>query len=244
MEKLNILFDLDDTLSHCNKYFDMVLDEYLHTMVDWFQTYGVTREQISNKQTAIDLEYVDQFGLTSEHFIRSFVETYEFFSQQTGREKKTLEIVELTKLALSVYEQEFEPYPHTYDTLERLKKEGHTLLLHTGGEEKIQKKKITQLHLATYFENRVFISKHKNTQALRVIVENMKFDRNKTWMIGNSLRTDIAPALELGINAIYIPAQNDWHYNMVDIAEPSTSAFLTLASLADVPDALRTHYAK
>lgn len=242
VEKLNILFDLDDTLSHCNKYFDMVLNEYLDTIVNWFKEYNLSREAISKKQTEIDLGYVNQFGLTSEHFIRSFVETYEFFCQETGREKKTLEIVALTKLALSVYEQEFEPYPHTYDTLEKLKREGHNLFLHTGGEEKIQKKKITQLQLATYFENRVFISKHKDTQALRNIVEQMNFDIEKTWMIGNSLRTDIAPALEIGINAIYIPAQNDWHYNIVEVKQPSKSAYLKLNSLAEVPEAIQNHY--
>lgn len=242
VEKLNIIFDLDDTLSHCNKYFEMVVNQFLEIMGDWFGEYGLTREAISQKQTEIDLGYVHQFGLTSEHFVRSIVETYEFFCHDTGKEKKTSEIVALTKLALSVYEQEYEPYPHTYDTLELLKQEGHHLFLHTGGDEQIQKRKITQLQLAAYFENRVFISRHKDTQALRNIVETMNFDLHKTWMIGNSLRTDIAPALEVGINAIYIPAQYEWQYNVIEVKHQSESAFLTLSSLAEVPEAIQKYY--
>ncbi|MNN57615.1 hypothetical protein D3C81_1726100 [compost metagenome] len=57
-------------------------------------------------------------------------------------------------------------------------------------------------------------------------------------MVGNSLRTDIIPGLEQGTHVIYIPAPNEWHYNVVDITVKPKGAFLTLSSLNQVPEAI------
>ena len=128
-----------------------------------------------------------------------------------------------------------------YETLEELKKAGPELYLHTGGEEKNQWRKITQLQLAAYFDNRVFISRHKDVEALAKIMDKTDFDPTITWMVGNSLRTDIIPGLEQGIHVIYIPAPNEWHYNVVDITVKPKGAFLTLNSLNQVPAAIREY---
>ncbi|MNP45164.1 haloacid dehalogenase-like hydrolase [compost metagenome] len=128
-----------------------------------------------------------------------------------------------------------------YETLEELKTEGHELYLHTGGEEKNQWRKITQLQLAAYFDNRVFISRHKDVEALAKIMEKTDFDPTITWMVGNSLRTDIIPGLEQGIHVIYIPAPNEWHYNVVDITVKPKGAFLTLTGLGQIAGAIRDY---
>jgi putative hydrolase of the HAD superfamily len=60
-------------------------------------------------------------------------------------------------------------------------------------------------------------------------------------MIGNSLRTDIMPGLELGVQVIYIPVAEDWQYNMVKIDHVSQGKFLTLASLKMVPEVIREY---
>ncbi|WP_166244615.1 HAD family hydrolase [Paenibacillus turpanensis] len=236
-----ILFDLDDTLSHCNKYFDQVSEQFSATMNDWFGSYSVSPDEIKDKQVEIDLTYVKQFGLTSEHFKRSFVETYYYFCEQTGKKAEPEDASYLTNLAMSVYDQQYEPYPHTYEILQSLKEAGHQLHLHTGGEEHIQKKKISQLELAAYFGNRIFISKHKNTDALRGILDTLQCDKKTTWMVGNSLRTDILPALELGINAIHIPAENEWEYNNIRIDIQHEGIYETVPSLLDVPSILAKH---
>jgi putative hydrolase of the HAD superfamily len=63
-------------------------------------------------------------------------------------------------------------------------------------------------------------------------------------MIGNSLRTDIVPALEKNINAIYIPAETEWKYNIVDVKVKPKGTFFTLDSLRKVPDAIHSHIFK
>lgn len=242
MIRQTILFDLDDTLIHCNKYFDTVLDQFADLMTTWFRAYDLTADDIKRKQYEIDSAGVSKLGFVAEHFPQSLVETYDYYSAVTGRETSAEERERLFKLGQSVYEfPNLEPYPHAWETLERLKEEGHDLYLYTGGETAIQRKKVKQMGLDAFFGDRVFISSHKTTEVLESILSREKFDRVKTWMIGNSIRTDVVPALETGINAIHIPAISEWQYNVVDISVKPKRAFLRLKSLLDVPPAIRQY---
>lgn len=239
MQKQNILFNLDDTLSYCNRYFNQVIDEFADQMIHWFNS--ITKEEIKQKQLQIDVVAVSKHGLKSERFPESFVGTYKYFCDLTGKEKKQDEIEYLRELGFKVFEIPVEPIEYMNKTLQRLKEDGHELYLHTGGDEANQRRKIAQLELATYFEHRVFISEHKDTIALSDILKTIKADRKVTWMVGNSLRTDIVPALEMNIHAIYIPAEIEWQYNVVEVNVEHSSLYLKLNSLKDVPDAIYKH---
>jgi putative hydrolase of the HAD superfamily len=241
MDKQNLLFNLDDTLVECNKYFKMVIDQFANLMVEWFREDHITAEQVKQKQLELDLTSVAQYGITSKHFPQSFVDTYAYFCASTGRAVDRLLAEQLEQLGKSVYDYVAEPLPDMYETLKQLKEDGHDLFLHTAGDEAIQKKKIAQLELSAYFENRIFISRYKNTEALGRIVAEMHFEPTETWMIGNSLRTDIVPGLELGVQVIYIPAPEEWQYNLTEINLVPKGAFLTLPSLKLVPEAIREY---
>ncbi|MDF2935606.1 MAG: Haloacid dehalogenase-like hydrolase [Paenibacillaceae bacterium] len=239
MQKQNIIFNLDDTLIECNKYFHLVNEQYAAQMKEWFP--GVPMESVKAKQIEYDLTVVDKNGLTVDHVPQSFMAAYGYFCKETGREPHEEDLKRLEELGYSVFSMPVEPLPHMYETLEELKTEGHELYLHTGGEEKNQWRKITQLQLAAYFDNRVFISRHKDVSALAKIMNQMDFQPAVTWMVGNSLRTDVLPGLEQGINVIYIPASNEWHYNVVDVAVKPKGAFLTLTDLSQVAAAIRDY---
>lgn len=236
MRKQNILFNLDDTLSYCNRYFNLVIDEFADQMMAWFDS--ITEDAIKQKQLQLDVAAISEHGLKSDRFPESFVGTYQYYCDLTGREKKKDEILYLRELGFKVFEMPVEPIPHMNETLQHLKEEGHELYLHTGGDEENQRRKITQLELTTFFDHRIFISEHKDTTALSDILKTIKADPTVTWMVGNSLRTDIVPALELDIHAIYIPAENEWQYNMVEVNIEHSSAFLTVDSLQEVPDVI------
>ncbi|WP_318502937.1 hypothetical protein [Bacillus sp. T3] len=64
MEKQTILFNLDDTLAYCNRYFNQVTDMFATQMTSWFD--HLTREEIRQKQLEIDLEAISEHGLRSE----------------------------------------------------------------------------------------------------------------------------------------------------------------------------------
>lgn len=243
--KQTLLFDLDDTLVHCNKYFLLILDQFADLMSDWFGPCGISRGEILEKQTEIDIAGVQVHGFKGDHFPQSFVDTYRHFSSLTGRRTSPVEIDTLFRLGRSVYELEVEPYPHMDETLEHLVREGHELHLYTGGETYIQQNKIERLQLRKYFEDRIYVRRHKNADALEQILLDNGLDRSSTWMIGNSLRTDVVPALQCGIHSVYLKHENEWSYNLVPIeVPPAAGAFVTLHSLIDVPVAIRNYLRK
>ncbi|UNK20875.1 HAD family hydrolase [Paenibacillus sp. N3/727] len=232
----HIIFDMDDTLIHCNKYFDLILGEFFELMTTWFQEYDVTTEQIRTKQMEIDVAGVDKLGFASANFPQSLIDTYQFFCKLHHKTPVLREEEELFKLGLSVYDQEVEAYPGMVETLDSLQNEGHRLYLYTGGETRIQKRKIEQMKLADFFEDRIYIRQHKNVKALEEILSTGQFNRSLTWMIGNSLRTDVVPALTAGINSIYIKQQREWHYNLVELKHEPHNVLYTVSALTEVPE--------
>lgn len=240
--KQHILFDLDDTLIYCNKYFFFVVDQFVDAMSTWFTGSSlVTPGNIRDKQTEVDIALVGHTGFKSEHFPQSFIETYRYFCDLTGRRRSKVEEDFLWKLGLTVYDQEIEPYPHMEHTLEELSSAGHELHLYTGGEPLIQQSKIERMGLERYFNTRIYIRQLKNNEALEQILLHGNFDREHTWMVGNSIRTDVVPALTAGIHAIHMRAQDEWQYNMVQIDVKPKGAFFTLDRLKDVPDTIHRY---
>ncbi|MBD2869781.1 HAD family hydrolase [Paenibacillus arenilitoris] len=240
--KQQILFDLDDTLIHCNKYFYLVIDQFIDSMTTWFAGHSlVTPQAVRDKQMEIDIACVAVSGFKSEHFPQSFVDTYAYFSHLTGRKRAPSEESFLWKLGLSVYEHDTEPYPNMEQTLFALADAGHELHLYTGGELPIQRRKIERLKLERYFDTRIYIRRLKNNDALEGILSAGSFDRGRTWMIGNSIRTDVVPALTAGIHAIHMRAQTEWQYNVVQIDVEPKGAFFTLDHLKEVPETIRRY---
>ncbi len=230
-----IIFDLDDTLVHCNIYFEQILDEFSELLAEWFRESHVTTEEIRTKQIEIDVAGVEQIGFVSSHFPQSLVDTYRYFCRLLGRDLNIAEEDMLMKLGMSVYDREVEPYPGMVETLNLLRSQGHELYLYTGGETVIQQRKIEQMKLADYFQDRIYIRQHKNIEALEKILTSHTFERRSTWMIGNSLRTDIEPALSAGINAIYIKHPNEWSFNLIELKKETDTSMYTVSSLEAVP---------
>ncbi|GBG07905.1 HAD family hydrolase [Paenibacillus sp. MY03] len=243
--KQQILFDLDDTLIYCNKYFFFVVDQFVDSMTTWFQGYEVvTADSVREMQHEIDVALIGNSGFKSEHFPQSFIDTYAYYSDLTGRKRSAVEVDFLWKLGLGVYEHQTEPYPHMEQTLDALAEAGHELHLYTGGELLIQRRKIEQMNLERYFGSRIYIRQLKNNDALEQILKNSDFDRKHTWMIGNSIRTDVVPALTAGIHAIHMRTLEEWQYNVIGINVQPKGAFLTLDHLQDVPPAIHRFIGK
>lgn len=209
-------------------------------MTTWFGGSDlVTPDSVREKQTELDIVLIGTTGFKSEHFPQSFVDTYIHFCDMTGKQRSSTEENFLWKLGMSVYDHDTEPYPNMEHTLDALASEGHELHLYTGGEILIQQRKIERMQLERYFESRIYIRQLKDNAALENILANGPFDRKHTWMIGNSIRTDVVPALTAGIHAIHMRTQEEWHYNVVQINVEPKGAFFTLDQLKDVPSTIQ-----
>jgi putative hydrolase of the HAD superfamily len=239
MNQQTLILDLDDTLIHCNKYFVESRNSFANVMKKWFKSKLLSKQEILQKQSEIDIKGVEKHGLHSSLYTQSLVATYRYYSEKFGRRMNGSEINQVEKIGQSVFQRKVKPFPYMYEILDTLLVEGHQLYLFTGGDEANQSRKITQLGLTDYFKDRIFIFEHKNTAALQQVLNKINADKKKTWMIGNSLKTDIKPAIELGINAIHIPAEIEWSYNIVDIEIEPSGTYAELKSLVHLPEYIR-----
>ncbi|WP_200760201.1 HAD family hydrolase [Effusibacillus dendaii] len=235
----HILFDLDDTLIHCNKHFTLTRELFLDLMMSLFQDFPVERSLIDKTQEKIDMAGVEKWGLGKNRFPDSLVQTYRLMCQKYGKIPEQKEEARILELGHSVYDFDIELYPYAMNTLEKLIKQGHDLYLYTGGDFQIQTQKVLEAGLDVIFpEQKRFIYEHKNTKVLRHILTRYNFHPQKTWMVGNSARSDIRPALETGIHAIHIPDEFGWKYDRVELDVPAKGEFHVLRSIADVPDVI------
>lgn len=198
-----LIFDADDTLWECNTYFEQAI----HAFIDMLHSEHLTREAIR--------EVLDTFerknGYGARAFAQSMVETFRQLAPENdpGDEEK------VEKLGLAILEQEMEPIPGVAETLAALRSH-HTLLMFTKGDEEEQQIKINRSSLSDFFEFQI-ITDDKTVATYREIIDGLNLDPASTWMIGNSLRSDIQPALEAGINAIYVPNPHTWHMEHTEI---------------------------
>jgi putative hydrolase of the HAD superfamily len=77
----------------------------------------------------------------------------------------------------------------------------------------------------------------KAVDTYRAIVDERKLDPTRTWMIGNSPRSDINPALQAGLNAVFIPHEHTWGLEKEEVA-PADGRLLILRGFGE----LRSHF--
>lgn len=198
-----LIFDADDTLWECNKYFE----DAIHRFIDFLHAEHLTREEI--REVLDTFERANGYGARA--FAKSMVETYRELATENNPGDEAL----IERLGLGILEQHMETIDGVAETLAALKPH-HTLFLFTKGEEQEQQLKISRSPLANEFAAHI-ICDDKNPETYREIVESLGLEQANTWMIGNSLRSDILPALEAGINAIYIPNPHTWHMEHVEL---------------------------
>lgn len=243
--KQHILFDLDDTLIHCNRFFNEARSEFMTAMVSCFQGYPIDVKLIEETQEHIDLSGIELHGLGKNRFPESLVATYRLMCDKYGKTPDSVEEQELQAIGYGVYTKPVELYPHAQETLELLRQAGHELYLYTGGDFEIQTAKVLNAGLQDIFpEERRFITEHKNRDMLAKILQEKNLLHEHTWMIGNSARSDIRPALEEGIHAIHLPDKGGWSFDRADLNVPAIGLFHTLDTIKGVPDIIREYASK
>jgi putative hydrolase of the HAD superfamily len=85
----------------------------------------------------------------------------------------------------------------------------HRLILFTKGEPAEQAAKVERSGLQGFFEA-IEIVAEKDAKTYSLLVNKHKIVKTQGWMIGNSPRSDINPAMQIGLNAVYIPHQHTW----------------------------------
>jgi len=219
-----VIFDLDDTLIKTSKLYNHARNEFSSLM----QELGFNSEESLIKLDEVDINYIKEYGFVKERYPLSLGKTYEYFSQKNGKEINPELKKKIEEIGWQVFRQIPELVDGVYQALETLSKK-YFLILATLGDPQVQEEKVRVSGLKKYFSE-VYVLKHKNVEEYQNILREHNLDKKDTWIIGNSVRSDLNPGLKLGINCILIPYLS-WKF---EEEEPLSENYLQLDSLEEV----------
>ena len=217
MRGLTLLVDADDTLWENNIYFERAFDDFC-SLLDHS---ALTPAQVRDVLNEIELVNAKIHGYGSMNFGRNLQQAYRHLSERHIHEDDLRHVL---SLAERILEQPIEIIEGVAETLAQLS-DRHELTLFTKGHPDEQRMKIDRSELGKYFAHTAIV-KEKDAAAYARIVEVRALTRDATWMIGNSPKSDINPALEAGINAVLVPHAHTWVLEHQDLHICGVGRFL------------------
>ncbi len=106
-------------------------------------------------------------------------------------------------------------------------------MLLTKGDAEEQRLKVERSGIEGCFRQ-VVIVPEKDVATYQRVASELRVDPQRTWMVGNSPRSDINPALAAGLNAVYIPHPHTWHFEHEEVQQAGDGRMLTLSAFADL----------
>jgi putative hydrolase of the HAD superfamily len=226
MIEQNLLIDADDTLWENNIYFERAIANFISFLNHQEHSPAEVREILNDVER--DSIVTHGYGLCS--FTHALVRTFEKLSV----EPITPALEEaIHGIARTIAEQPVELLPQVEETLEYLS-ERHRLVLVTKGDHTEQSGKVIRSGLAKHFSS-IEIVPEKNARQYRHVVERYVLSPDSTWMVGNSPKSDINPALAAGINAVFVPHNDTWilEHEELEMAK-APSRLLVLKSFSEL----------
>ncbi len=196
-----LVFDADDTLWENNIYFERAFDDFC----DFLDHSTLTPRQVRDVLDEIERVNVKINGYGSKNFGRNLQQTYKHLAE---RQIRPDDLDHVMSLAERILEQPLEVIDGVEETLAELARR-HELTLFTKGHPEEQRMKVDRSGLGRYFAHTAIV-KEKDAPAYQRLVEERSFDPRQTWMIGNSPKSDINPALKAGLNAVLVPHPHTW----------------------------------
>ena len=193
---------------------------------------GFKKEEALAKLDEIDIKNIHQHGFRKERYPYSLGKTYEYFSQKNGKEINPEVKKKIEELGWQVFRQVPELVDDVYQTLDILSQK-YFLILATLGDTQVQEKKLELTGLKKYF-SAIYVLRYKSVEEYQNILTEHNLNKKDTWIVGNSVRSDLNPGLKLGINCILIPYLS-WKF---EEEEPLSENYLQLDSLEKVLNCL------
>lgn len=221
-----LLIDADDTLWENNIYFERAITSF----ISYLDHRVHTPEEVRGHLNQVEHATIKAHGYGLRSFRRSLITCFEQLADEPLTPEKHRRI---ESFAQSIADQEIELLPNVAPTLAELATR-HRLIMVTKGNPEEQTDKLQRSGLAPHF-SAVEVLPKKHDEAYRSLAAHHSCEACTTWMIGNSPRSDVNPALAAGLHAIFIPHDFTWvlEHEVVN-QPPSGQHLLELASFADL----------
>ena len=194
-----IAFDADDTLWDCQSHFEAV-EKHFYSLIQPYCDDPAKELYITESGNMADL------GYGCKAFTISIIETA---LRVGGSHLSADELSELLAHSKSLLHLPATPLPEVEETLQRLQAYPYRMVVFTKGELQDQENKLHRSKLGRYFSH-VEITSNKTETEFQQLCQHLDILPSELLMVGNSLKSDIAPALNIGASAIHIPFHVTW----------------------------------
>jgi putative hydrolase of the HAD superfamily len=222
-----VVFDGDDTLWRTQEVYDAIKSRFATLLVN---------QRLEAPDSIAILDRIDSEaavarGFTVERFVDSMLHTYRAIASQRKRKPSARIENDIRALAGPLL-GDYQLYPDTIEVLEVLSRQ-FELVLATKGQRDLQERKVERLHLGIFFSQMYFLAQ-KTEADYREILLSRRVPATRAWAVGNSVRSDINPAVRAGMHAIWI-RRPTWIY---EEAALDTFGVVTVSSLRQAADVL------
>ena len=225
----HLLIDADDTLWENNIYFERAIADF----ISFLNHHEFSPQQVREVLNDVERECIVKHGYGLHSFAHALIETFERLSLEplTPALKETIH-----GFAHVIAEHPVEIIPGVPETLAYLARR-HQLILMTKGDFTEQSGKVERSGLKEFF-SAVEIVPEKNAQMYRATREKYGLASDFTWMIGNSPKSDVNPALAAGLNAVFVPHGCTWVLENEAVRANAQGRLLILENFSE----LRKHF--
>ena len=222
-----IAFDADDTLFVNEPYFQEVEQKFCALMSNYLSHHSLSQELFKT-----EIDNLDLYGYGIKGYILSMIEAAMTISNNTI----SIEIIEkIIELGKELLQKPIELLEGVEETLEALKGK-YKLIVATKGDLKDQQSKLHRSGLGHYFHHIEVMSDKQEVNYERLLAR-LEIKPDEFFMIGNSLKSDVLPVLEIGGYAIHIPFHTTWEHEKIShtVEHPN---FRTVEKISDVLEIL------
>ena len=228
MPRQTLLMDADDTLWENNVFFEKTIEDFISLA----EPLGYARDYVRRILNETERRNVRQHGYGVRSFGRSLEETYLKLAGHLARRETLAQVAQMVAGLERTPPQILDGVAETLAYLA----ERHRLILFTKGEPAEQAAKVERSGLQGFFEA-IEIVAEKDAATYKGLINRHRIVKSLGWMVGNSPRSDINPALEAGLNAVFIPHHATWEFEHGEL-QSGTGKLLIVSSFRE----LRQHF--
>lgn len=224
-----LIFDLDDTLIYTHQIFVELTEAFLQQMA----ALGFADENVYYTLDAFDREAVELAdAYVPWAFPQAMRQTYAFYCEKYFQPFDEEQAASFENLGNSFREADYPLVDGAKTLLDTLAEAGHRLVLLTQGGYEEQKYKVEQHHLNEYFHEIIVVDK-KTPEVYQNIMQRHKFAPDDTWVIGNSLKSEVVPALAVQANPVWVKVCQGWDFENVALVKkvPEVSRLIDILAI-------------
>ncbi len=224
-----IAFDADDTLWHSESLYAAAQEEYRRLLAPYAEA-----EQINRVLHQTEMRNLAIYGYGVKGFALSMIEAALELSERQITGKEVQRVLDLAKQMLST---DVELIAGVAEVVAQLA-QTYPLLLITKGDLAHQEAKIEQSGLKAYFRS-IEIVTDKTPQSYAALLARHHIEPSRFLMIGNSLRSDVLPVLEIGGQAVHVPYAITWAHEQVEVPPDQQGRYHELEHIGQLPSLVK-----